>query len=278
LVSDGIDQRELDDFLYWFRAGDTKELILAEHPNRAILARIANPPALELLPFEEKITVPISNYTYETSTTLYKGTINISFVMDSPHWYSVTNILGEKEEHRYIDYWTDANGNRVEIFASKDALKILYEDGIPLGSMIQHNMLLGNGGFANVDNNIICQVWSIANDEDLYDPETGDLLGEGARIEADDAVAPFQYGIIAGAIIEASGEGISSLSARSNVLEDSNENCGFFYYSGTAPSPTIISFELTPTFDEGYINTPANSYKKNGNKSYDTFTVESRNK
>jgi hypothetical protein len=41
LSTDGIEQKTLDDFLYWFHAGEIKELILAEHPNRAIMARVA---------------------------------------------------------------------------------------------------------------------------------------------------------------------------------------------------------------------------------------------
>ena len=267
LVSDGMDQRKLDDFLYWFSAGRTKELILAEHPNRAILARVAEPPTLDLLPFEEKIEVTISNYIYPTSTTLYKGTINLSFVMDSPHWYSKKNILGEKDGDRYIDYWDDVNGNRVEIFSSQDALKILYEDGIPLGSMIQKNMLLGQGEFANVEDNIISRVWEIIG----LDPDTGADIGRGARVEADNAVAPYQMGMIAGAIISSDGKGIESLE---------RNHKGFFYYAGTAPAPTIISFTLTPVVDgTGYIAVPANSYSKSqDNNPYDTFTVESRTK
>jgi hypothetical protein len=90
--------------------------------------------------------------------------------MDEPHWYSLNNILGIKdtEHNRYKDYWIDPDGNEIEVFSSKDALKILYEDGIPLGSMIQKNMLLGNGGFANVEGKMYSRIWSIANDEDCY--------------------------------------------------------------------------------------------------------------
>ena len=61
LSTDGMTQRELDDFKLWFRAGQIKELILAEHPNRADLARVSAPPKINLLPFEEKITIPIAS-------------------------------------------------------------------------------------------------------------------------------------------------------------------------------------------------------------------------
>jgi len=59
-VSDDLDQRQLDRFLHWFRGGITRELVLAEHPNRAIMARISAPPQLDnLIPFEKKIQVQV---------------------------------------------------------------------------------------------------------------------------------------------------------------------------------------------------------------------------
>jgi len=64
-------------------------LILAEHPNRAILARVAEPPQISLLPFEDNVEIVINNVTYPTKTTLYKGDINLTLVMDEPHWYAI---------------------------------------------------------------------------------------------------------------------------------------------------------------------------------------------
>ena len=52
LATDGISQNLLDEFLHVFSPGNTQELILAEHPNRAILARVAEAPTLSLLPFD----------------------------------------------------------------------------------------------------------------------------------------------------------------------------------------------------------------------------------
>jgi len=59
LATDGITQKELDDFKYWFQPGEIKELILSEHPNRAILARIQDRPEISVLPFKrtERILV-----------------------------------------------------------------------------------------------------------------------------------------------------------------------------------------------------------------------------
>ena len=277
LATDGMNQQKLDEFLLWFRAGEVKELILAEHPNRAILARVSDPPKLDLLPFEEKVKVTVSGYDYETSTTLYKGHITLNFIMDDPYWYAITNIIGIKDGDHYIDYWQDVNGDTVSVFASKDALKILYEDGIPLGSMIDDNMLLGNGAYANVDDNISSCVWDTTYTGTPIE-NTESLPGGGACVMNNNLSITTYKGIIAGAIIGDDGTGIESLSAGSN---------GYFFYSGTAPAPTIISFTLTPTIDSnGYINVPANSYSKHStridgvteSRAYDVLTIESREK
>lgn len=280
LATDGIDQRTLDNFKNWFQAGKTKELVLAEHPNRAILARVERPPHLNLLPFEGLVQMKVSDASYTVHTTLYKGEITLSFVMDEPHWYALTNILGKIQNNAYVDLWDDITVDppqEISIFASQDALKILYEDGIPLGSMIEQDMLLGNGAFAKVNNVDISLTWSVEDDiltyedNDMTKPESG----TGAKIEANNASYPYELGIIAGAIIDANGHGISTLP----VYDDSQaENTvGYFYYSGTAPAPTVLTFTLQPVVDPntGYINVPYNSHTSN---KYNTITIESINK
>lgn len=271
LSTDGINQKQLEEFKHWFKAGVARELILAEHPNRATMARVSQPPVINLLPFEQDTEIVISSNTYKVKTTLYKGDINLSLIMDQPHWYSLTNILGKKTEinghSRYIDVWNDiTTGEEVSIFASQDALKILYEDGIPLGSMIAKNMLLGNGAYAEVEDQVISKIWSLSENVENYA-----ILGEGARIEPNEN-PPGTLGVIAGAIVNADGNGIDTLSS---------ETPAYFYYSGTAPSPTIISFTLTPKFDEEggqegyYISEPCNSYASTTESKYNTFTIES---
>ena len=297
LSTDGIDQKKLEDFLQWFRAGDTRELILAEHPNRGILARVAQAPQLNLLPFEHNITFKIAGNDYKTKTTLYKGDISIKFVMDEPHWYALDNILGIKKDgsNVYVDEWIDADGHPVNIFASQDALKILYEDGIPLGSIIQKDMLLGNGALATVEGHEYMRIWDIADDE-LHPIIWTDGVpsGSGARIagevtaemkEADNdgkiksAIGTY-IGKIAGAIINGAGEGILALPTYDE--DHALETCGHFYYSGTAPAPTIIRFTMTPTINEdGYIISPRNKHTRDNDENeveYDTITIESENK
>ena len=275
LSTDGIDQKMLDDFLHWFRPGIGRELILAEHPNRAIIARVKEVPRIDMLPFESTTVMKISSETYKVKTTLYKGDILLTLTMDDPYWYSIVNILGKIEDsnghRRYVDLWDDiSTGEQMSIFASQDALKILYEDGIPLGSMISNNMLLGNGAYANVENNTSSLIWSLSETVDNYIS-----LGEGARIngtitgEEDPAssYSPGSYvGIIAGAIVDASDEGITSLSP--NIP-------AYFYYAGTAPATTQITFTLSPRFRGGYISIPGNSFASATGNPYNTITIES---
>ena len=155
LSTDGITQAQLDDFLFWFQGGQIRELILAEHPNRAVMARVAQAPTLSLLPFEYPTVLTIGETMYKTSTTLYKGDIELSFVMDEPYWYSKINIFGYKgNDGIYYDTWTDANGNLINVLdesVNKDALKIILEDGIPVSSMLTSSMILGNNIYANLD-------------------------------------------------------------------------------------------------------------------------------
>ena len=310
LSTDGIDQKQLDNFLYWFRAGISRELILAEHPNRAIMARVAQPPTLNLLPFEQDVTLRISSINYKTKTTLYKGDINLSLVMDQPHWYAITNILGKRVESmtggidRFVDQWDDPfTGEKdISIFASQDALKILYEDGIPLGSMIEANMLLGNGAYANIQNQLEGCIWDPdqtssghplgtaricgtitelaygTNGRNIFAMQSGYpiVTESGEYIKYDmpsdfeedyRELTPGEYkniGVIAGAIVDATNKGITSFSPGSQ---------GFFFYAGTAPSPTLIEFSLTPEFSSGgYFTSISNKYTY---PTFNTITITS---
>ena len=156
LATDRMTQQQLEEFRHWFIGGVTRELILSEHPNRAILARVGTPPNFTLLPFEEKTTVKISGKDYNTSTTIYKGEIALELVMDMPFWYAKVNIFGHYDNGVYYDTWTDANGETINIFdqyKNLDVMKIVLEDNIPVSSMISISTLLGNNTFANANDN-----------------------------------------------------------------------------------------------------------------------------
>lgn len=157
LATDGITQQELEDFKYWFAGGKTRELILSEHPNRAILARVESPSQIQLLPFEEPATVMISGNKYKTSTTKYKGEITLTFSMDMPFWYSKINIFGyyDTATNTYKDVWydpvTQQEVNILDSYHNLDVMKIVLEDNIPISSMITTSLLLGNNTFAHLN-------------------------------------------------------------------------------------------------------------------------------
>ena len=296
LATDAITQNELDRFLHWFQPGKIRELILSEHPNRAIEARVSAAPELHLLPFEEKVTKKIGDQEYKTSTTLYKGEITLTFVMEEPYWYSKINIFGyyNKDTGVFHDVWTDANGKEVSIFNDPDAIKIALEDNIPIASMIDASMLLGDNTFADADTSKDAMTADIEIDDNIKYIELTDENNEkyyeldyesmGGTQEAIDALIPPNSRI---AITEFNGgEEIWIYGARlsgavmseSSGIENFAENeSQYFYYAGNAPSHPTIEFTLTPTFDEnGYINSPKNSYAEG--TPYNTITFESLTK
>lgn len=267
LATDAITQNELDNFLSWFSAGQTRELILSEHPNRAIQARVKNTPELHLLPFEKKTIKKIAGQTFKTSTTLYKGEITLTLVMDEPFWYSKVNIFGYLDTNTgiYHDEWTDANGNKHRnIFEDPDAIKIALEDNIPIGSMIQSAMLLGDNNYANTQGNNSAQIAPLEN----YSSSEFNTAPEYSRI-ADADVPFYTFGArISGATMSQS-EGINTFNANSMY---------YFYYAGNAPSQPIIEFTLTPIINsQGYISNPKNSYT-DLDQPYNVFSFESVNK
>ena len=295
LSTDGISQRQLDDFLAWFSPGQTRTLILAEHPNREAYARVAAAPELELTPFEEQIEVKLGEEIYKTSTTLYKGSINLELVMDEPFWHSKVNIFGhvdEEDSKIYHDEWTDANGRPVNVYESKDALKIAYEDGIPLSNMIKDTMILGNNVIAdmNTDTGAITMpeypgdTGYYENIDDTYD-ENAEYTDQTTPTEAqywryriaeiNELTGKFIRGArIAGPYITSSKAEIISLAPATAL----NNNVEYFYYAGNAKSYPIISFILKPRLNNNYYIENINSKFNTSDKTYNTITIESVHK
>lgn len=294
LSTDAMDQVDLDEFLRWFTPGKIRELILAEHPNRAILARVSKPPELNLLPFEKKIKFKIEDNEYDTSTTVYRGDISLSFVMDDPHWYGKINIFGhyDAETGIYYDTWTDANDLTVSWYMRPDAIKIAYEDGIPGNSMIESSMMFGDDTYANTATLDESKIATITEPEEVDGYQVFTLISgaviatvEHNQVQPVSIVEPVQFtfdgqvykatlpdtargGVIAGASITL-GNGIPSLPS---AYSQNNDNVGYLYYCGTAPTRVKLSFNLQPQFDDQtwYIKIPYNSYT---GTNYNTFTL-----
>lgn len=261
LATDGVTQQQIDEFRRWFAPGKIRELILSEHPNRAIQARVSEPPEFNFLPFEQPTIVNIGVGSYQTSTTLYKGEVTLTFVMDAPYWYGKLALLGRQNGLIYEDTWIDANGNRVNIFDDPDAMKILLEDGIPALKMITTSMMLGNGTY--IDMSGTGDMGRLVNDEEeqyVSDSSLWININRVARIY-DEANISIAYARIDGASVIGNSNGIQHLSPKWN------SGIKNLYYAGTAPSEPVIKFTLTPYIRNNggspkgyYVANPSNTY------------------
>ena len=237
LATDGITENEFDNFKAWFKPGIIRELVLMERPNRGILARVAEVPNFNMIPFGHNISVKLGGKEYETKTTLYKGTISLSFVMDDPFWYSLTNFLCYEEVldgYHFIipTMYKDANDNQTTIVKDEDALKMIVEDGIPIADSLfgnnwaskaysnelnEHAILIGDDNFA------------IYNNDGSYGSYT-DNTPQVAGAQADS-------GHVAFPLIKTTNE--------SNGIEVKNDGINL-YYGGNAPSYPVIQFDIQP--------------------------------
>ena len=312
LATDEMSQEDLDRFKYWFKAGTVRELILAEHPNRAIMARVAQPPEIDLLPFEKRVTVRLKDKEFQTSTTVYRGEITLELTMDDPFWYAKQNILGIQDANGNYESedWIDANGVQASILESEDAIKIIYEDHIPIGSQINVGVFLGGNLYATLNYEPYSRVVKEISEEDYQkaqdeitgderlkrayliasepvineetgeqeiDPETNQPVTKtvyymGAYVADEETWR--QYGaLVAGAQTGSSGSGTQGI-----PLPPGDNNPAYLYYAGTAPSPVKMRFTLKPEFDDAcYIITPQ-SKLSNPDRPYNTITLEATNK
>lgn len=308
LMSDEVDARLMEKFKNHFSPGKTAELILSEYPNRAIQARIAQPPEMAMLPFEKKVELKIAGVTYETSVTNYKGTVDLEFVMDEPFWYSLINIFGqvkidpETHQHTYVNEWdgSDIYNNPDTL---KDVLKIVYEDGIPLYHMIASPMLFGNTVYAASGGSLVSTLY-ISINEDQYTGHENDPgyhhnnpayqdTNENAAFE--DLSEYWTGGVIQdenntndyirthGAVI--AGAYVTTTENSNLTIYQGKENAVHLYYPGTAPATVLLKFTINIGLDNNnnYVNTIASDRipftPKDSEVSYpyNTITFESVN-
>ena len=304
LATDGMDQKQLEDFRHWFAGGKTRPLILAEHPNRQIMARVAQPPEMKMLPFEKEIEVHVGNFTYPTSTTVYKGEINIEFVADDPFWEGIVNIFGEiAQDGSYVTQWdgTDFFGN-TDIAQEKlrDVIKIVYEDGVPIYNMIDSPMLFGDDIYASSGGRVISRIAKEITQQEYEAAileESEGYYNNGLKDNNDDLIyfyngqdqndQPVYVQYYCGAVIEGSTpdyahgviDGAFISSTTNTVFKIEHDSAYYLYYAGTAPSPVVLEFTIPITLNQhGYINSIANSMVKQNNLTYNTITIEGVNK
>lgn len=151
LATDGVMEATLQEFRNWFRPGIERELILAEHPYRAIKARVAEVPTYSLLPFEEKVNKIFNGVSYTTSTTKWRGQISLHFIMDDPQWYSIADGAFEFSQINNEDQEENIKQKEHE---NENKLKTMFEDGVPFVSMFKTTTLLTDGKMIKMENNV----------------------------------------------------------------------------------------------------------------------------
>lgn len=238
LATDGMTQENLEDFIRLFAPGSTRELILAEHPNRAIMARVATPPVMNVIPFQEEVDLKVNTMDRNTITALYKGDIHLELIMDEPFWYGKVNVLGEKvynEElnaDEWVANWTDANNNKVVTYNDKDALRIIYEDRIPTMVMLRAPCFLGNDLVYRYNTQCARVDYALvgAHDAPLGENEEGAIIITQRELQNPEV-----------------GKAQVAIEEMSDSMELPGDGHGvtYLYYSGTAPEKPIIRFIVT---------------------------------
>ena len=152
LATDGITEKTLQEFKAWFKPGIERELILAEHPNRAIKARLSVTPQYSLLPFECIENIVLGEQTYNVKSTLWKGSIVLNFVMDDPFWYSI--------EDRFRSTTINPLTPR--------QLNAIIEDGVPEIRMFNTSCLLASGYYYDNENNMYTTNFNLSLDNNIY--------------------------------------------------------------------------------------------------------------
>ena len=142
LATDEISEVLLDEFEKWFIPGKIRLLVLAESPNRGVWVRVAAAPTYSLLPFEEKTTVKINGIDYETSTTVYRGSIDLSFIMDEPFWFARNNIIENYYTNKEDKFGSLSSISGTATLQDKDFIKCILEDNIPHISMIKDSSII----------------------------------------------------------------------------------------------------------------------------------------
>lgn len=223
LSTDSMTQEHLDSFINWFKPGEEKELIFAEHPNRAIMARVMTAPTMSMIPFTQEAEIIINEVVYTTTTSLYKGDITLSFIMDSPFWYAKSNLLAINND-AVVTQWINANGEAINDY-SEDMLKIILEDRVVTKeAMPNSDVVVFGDRFIHASQNSIKII-----DENLLNIKENDNL---------ENLFNFHSGITLG-----------------------NGDYAYIFYGGTAPTKPIIRFTFPiETNNNKTIVIPDNNY------------------
>lgn len=264
LTTDYMTQNMLDDFKMWFKPGVERDLILAEHPNRYIRARVAVAPSINMLPFGEKVEMQLqkpgsdendSNRILKcnTMTTVYKGDITVSFVMSEPYWIGILNYMpypGTNINSNLDPRITELMNQIVTTnsLSSEDALKICLEDEIP------HDVaLFGDPMFIGTDESYTEAIISMVSRDEQNLADYPAYTEQSQMTYIRTASVDYSHVDWEDAII-------GYVIANSDGLSLDKDTPRYLFYSGTAPSKPIMKFTMELKLNnEGYITNPVNS-------------------
>lgn len=258
LSTDYMTQQTLDEFKYWFKPGAERDLILAEHPNRYIRARVAVAPSINVIPFGEEAIVKIEDSMgqvkeYKTMTTIYKGDISLSLTMDEPYWHGILNYMpypgmniNENADSRLVELMN--NIIDVNSLTSQDALKICLEDQLP------HDLALhGDSAFFGVDAPYADAIISCIYFEDTLEKPYPTYVGQSRMSYLHGAMTDISH-------TDNADSAFYQLTETAEGLSLNMDTPRYLFYSGTAPSKPIIKFTMELSLDDdGYITNPINS-------------------
>lgn len=225
LSTDGMTQNELDDFKQFFKPGIERPLILSEHPNRVILARVNTAPSMSVIPFQTFHSITIDGEKFEIPTALYKGDIELSFVMDDPYWYGQVAYIDELGDATSIS--NNRDGTLVKVPLTIDKLKMALEDHLPLQRNLNTSVFLGGL---------------------TMEPIVTDTTLEGSILRENYPQLNVRLGLI-----------VNLMSSENGYVNIDNETPAYLYYSGNAPAKPRVNFTINLIFDEnGLIKFPNN--------------------
>jgi len=180
LATDGVLERTLQDFRNYFIPGKIRKLVLAEAPNRVGYARVSTAPTFSLLPFEEQVNKTIGGKEYKSSTTMWRGEVSLSFILDEPFWYAENTILDFN------------NSNNLQ---EDDLVKIYIEDGVPFVDMFKTSCLIGeNKKVTYSEEQIELKPQTVINSVDDYSAAISNLSANNPIISSESSLRLYYPG------------------------------------------------------------------------------------
>ena len=248
LATDGMSEKDLQDFRSWFRPGIARKLILVESPHKYIYARVKETPKLSLIPFKSAVETFVGRNKYFIDTVTWKGEITLEFVMDDPFWVNTTTCFFGDD-------------------LTQDNLRAILEDGIPHSSMfdlsVNEKILLPD--MFVLDSTVLgrfilgqsCLGQYVTNTNFELDTSKDTNLIKSTRTVTTTEVVTTTTEIVnentetGETTISSATVGPTTTTTVNIIDSPANKSQYYLYYPGTAPCRPTISFKFIPQWNGG---------------------------